>query len=152
MLRLCEVSLMESCTTCLAPISSLLSEAQDEALYILVILLLLLITLHNTFQRLPSDLVHWEACLAQCAQGWGISVGFQRSHGGEICDASEIIAAINGELLACPIVGGGLVCRGKGQMRPHLDRPHILPTLTPVSQDAPHLSAAIKGCLPTSTP
>lgn len=43
-------SLMESSATCLASISSLLSEAQDEALYIFVILLLLLITLHNAFQ------------------------------------------------------------------------------------------------------
>lgn len=49
----CVNSVIESSATCLASISSLLSEAQDEALYILVILLLLLITLHNTFQRLP---------------------------------------------------------------------------------------------------
>lgn len=35
------------------------------------------------------------------------------------------------------------------QMRPHLDRPHILPALTPVARDAPRLSATIKGCLPT---
>ena len=50
----CVKSLMESSATCLASISSLLGEAQDEALYILVILPLLLITLHNTFQRPPS--------------------------------------------------------------------------------------------------
>lgn len=59
-------------------------------------------------------------------------------------------------LLVCPIVRGEPVFReglgGKGQMRPHLDRPCILPTLTPVAKDAPHSSAAIKGCLPTSTP
>lgn len=47
---------MESSATCLASISSLLSEAQDEALYIFVILLLLLITLHDAFQRLQPAL------------------------------------------------------------------------------------------------
>lgn len=51
-------SLMESSATCLASISSLLSEAQDEALYIFVILPLLLITLHDAFQRLQPTLPH----------------------------------------------------------------------------------------------
>lgn len=37
-------------------------------------------------------------------------------------------------------------------MRPHLDGARILPTLTPVAQDDPHSSAAIKGCLPTGAP
>lgn len=36
--------------------------------------------------------------------------------------------------------------RGGG---PHLDRPRILPALAPVARDAPRLSTAIKGCLPT---
>lgn len=51
-------SLMESSATCLASISSLLSEAQDEALYIFVILLLLLITLHNAFQCSATGAPH----------------------------------------------------------------------------------------------
>lgn len=44
-----------------------------------------------------TDLVHWEASLAQCAQGRGISVGFQRKDGGGICYASEIIPAPNSQ-------------------------------------------------------
>lgn len=47
-------SLMKISATCLALIFSLLSEAQDEALYILVIFLPLLITLHNTPSHHPS--------------------------------------------------------------------------------------------------
>lgn len=58
-------------------------------------------------------------------------------------------------MLVFSIVWVELVFRGgagRGQMRPHLDRPHTPPILTPVVWDAPHSSAAIKGRLPTSAP
>lgn len=62
---------------------------------------------------LCTDLAHWEPCLAQCAQGLGISVGFQRMDGGGICYASEIIAACSsqwtGALVICKHSGWGRV-------------------------------------------
>lgn len=58
---------------------------------------------------LCMSLAHWEPCLARCAQGWRISVGFQRREGEEICYASEITAACSsqwtGAMLICKHVG-----------------------------------------------
>lgn len=53
-----------------------------------------------------TDLVHWEPCLAQSAQGRGISVGFQRGDAGGICYASKIIAASSSQW-----TGAMLICR-----------------------------------------
>lgn len=42
--------------------------------------------------------------------------------------------------------GGGLEVAGRGQMRPHLDRPRILPVLTLVARAAPCLSPSKDAC------
>lgn len=61
---------------------------------------------------LCTDLVQWEPCLAQCAQGRGISAGFQRRAGGGICYASEIIAACGSQW-----TGAVLICKHSGRGR-----------------------------------
>lgn len=61
--------------------------------------------------------VRWESCRAQCAQGRGISVGFQRREGGGICNASEIIAAFRSRWTRAV-----LICKHSGRGRAQTDR------------------------------
>lgn len=61
--------------------------------------------------------VQGESCRAQCAQGRGISVGFQRREGGGICNASEIIAAFRSRW-----TGVVLICKHSGRGRARTDR------------------------------
>ena len=60
---------------------------------------------------LCMDPVHWEPCLAQCAKGRGISVGFQRKDDRGIWYALKIIASSSsqwtGAVLICKHCGWG---------------------------------------------